>query len=140
MLNRICTEEIDLPNTNIRLPKGTLITIPLLGIHRDPSIYPDPDKFDPERFNGDKVKERHSYAYMPFGEGPRNCIGENLRDICQYCCAALCHIKYLRNVSSKIIKNKKRAQNRNSLYYVCSAFASFIFYLFTIKRPLKCCA
>ncbi|XP_039312728.1 probable cytochrome P450 6a14 isoform X2 [Solenopsis invicta] len=73
ILNRVCTEEIELPN--IRIPKGTLITIPLLGLHRDPSIYPNPEKFDPERFNADEIKKRHPYAYMPFGEGPRNCIG-----------------------------------------------------------------
>lgn len=77
ILNRICTEEITLPTTNIRLPKGTSITIPILGLHRDPSIYPDPDKFDPERFNTAQIKERHPYAYLPFGQGPRNCIGEN---------------------------------------------------------------
>lgn len=77
ILNRICTEEVTLPTTNIHLPKGTSITIPVFGLHRDPSIYPDPDKFDPERFNMDKVKERHPYAYLPFGEGPRNCIGED---------------------------------------------------------------
>ncbi|XP_039312340.1 probable cytochrome P450 6a14 [Solenopsis invicta] len=75
ILNRICTEEIDLPTVNIRVPKGTLITIPMLGLHRDPSIYPDPNKFDPERFNANEIKKRHHYAYMPFGEGPRNCIG-----------------------------------------------------------------
>ncbi|XP_012527388.1 cytochrome P450 6k1 isoform X2 [Monomorium pharaonis] len=75
ILNRICTKEIDLPTTNVRVPKGTLITIPLLGLHRDPSIYPNPDKFDPERFNADEIKKRHPYAYMPFGEGPRYCIG-----------------------------------------------------------------
>ncbi|XP_071643649.1 probable cytochrome P450 6a14 isoform X1 [Temnothorax longispinosus] len=75
VLNRTCTEEIDLPTMNVRLPKGTLITIPVLGLHRDPSIYPDPDKFDPERFNANVVAERLPYAYLPFGEGPRNCIG-----------------------------------------------------------------
>ncbi|XP_012526373.1 probable cytochrome P450 6a14 isoform X2 [Monomorium pharaonis] len=75
VLNRICTEEIILSTTNISLPKETLITIPVLGIHRDPSIYPDPDNFDPERFNADKIAERHPYAYLPFGEGPRICIG-----------------------------------------------------------------
>ena len=72
ILNRICTEEIVLP-TRIRVPKGTLITIPVLGIHRDSTIYPDADKFGPERFCEDEVKKRHSYAFLPFGEG----IGTN---------------------------------------------------------------
>jgi len=77
MLNRMCTKETNLPTTDIHLPKGTLITIPVFGLHRDPSIYPNPDKFDPERFNSDVVATRHPYAYLPFGEGPRNCIGKN---------------------------------------------------------------
>jgi len=75
LLNRVCTKDLDLPTTNIHVPEGTLITIPVLGLHRDPSIYPDPDRFDPERFNADKIASRHSYAYLPFGEGPRICIG-----------------------------------------------------------------
>jgi cytochrome P450 family 6 len=76
LLNRICTKDITLPTTNIHLPKGTLINIPTLGLHYDSSIYPDPDKFDPERFNADAIAERHPYAFLPFGEGPRVCIGE----------------------------------------------------------------
>ncbi|XP_036146803.1 probable cytochrome P450 6a20 [Monomorium pharaonis] len=76
LINRICTEELDLPTTNIHVPKETLIIVPVFGLHRDPAIYPDPDKFDPERFNEDEVAKRHSYAYLPFGEGPRKCIGE----------------------------------------------------------------
>ncbi|XP_011875041.1 PREDICTED: probable cytochrome P450 6a14 [Vollenhovia emeryi] len=75
LLNRVCTKETDLPTMNLRLPKGTLITVPVLGLHRDPSIYPDPEKFDPERFNADVIGKRHPYAYLPFGEGPRICIG-----------------------------------------------------------------
>ncbi|XP_071629153.1 probable cytochrome P450 6a14 [Temnothorax longispinosus] len=75
MLNRTCTEDINLPTMNIHVPKGTLITIPVLGLHRDPLIYPDPDKFDPERFNADVAAERHTYAFLPFGQGPRICIG-----------------------------------------------------------------
>ncbi|XP_039312725.1 probable cytochrome P450 6a14 [Solenopsis invicta] len=76
ILNRICTEEIVLPTTDIRIPKGTIITIPVLGLHQDPSIYPNPDTFDPERFNLDEVAKRHRFAYLAFGEGPRNCIGK----------------------------------------------------------------
>nr|XP_012215716.1 PREDICTED: probable cytochrome P450 6a14 [Linepithema humile]XP_012215718.1 PREDICTED: probable cytochrome P450 6a14 [Linepithema humile]XP_012215719.1 PREDICTED: probable cytochrome P450 6a14 [Linepithema humile] len=75
VLNRICTKDINIPTTNIHVPKGTLISIPVFGVHRDPSIYPDPDKFDPERFNADEIATRHPCAHLPFGEGPRNCIG-----------------------------------------------------------------
>lgn len=78
ILNRVCTKDVYLPTTNIHVPKGTLITIPVLGLHRDPSIYPNPDKFDPERFNVDMIATRHPYAYLPFGEGPRICIGEDI--------------------------------------------------------------
>lgn len=55
--------------------KGTLVWIPVFPIHHDPNIYPDPEKFDPERFTEDKIKERNLMHYFPFGHGPRNCIG-----------------------------------------------------------------
>ncbi|XP_020281100.1 probable cytochrome P450 6a13 [Pseudomyrmex gracilis] len=75
VLSRICTKAINLPTTNIHIPEGTSISIPVLGIQRDPAIYPDPDKFDPERFNEEQIAARHPYAFLPFGEGPRACIG-----------------------------------------------------------------
>ncbi|XP_077262994.1 putative cytochrome P450 6a20 isoform X2 [Temnothorax americanus] len=75
MLNRICTKDIDLPIVNIRIPKGMPIVIPVLGLHRDPSIYPDPERFDPERFAENEKAKRHRYAFLPFGEGRRICIG-----------------------------------------------------------------
>ncbi|CAG9865043.1 unnamed protein product [Phyllotreta striolata] len=51
------------------------IWIPIFGIHRDPSIYPDPEKFDPERFNEYNRTNIKPFNYIPFGAGPRNCIG-----------------------------------------------------------------
>ncbi|KAJ9594230.1 hypothetical protein L9F63_014390 [Diploptera punctata] len=59
----------------ITIPAGTGIYIPLLGLHYDPKYYPEPDKFDPERFTDENKRNRPGYTYMPFGEGPRLCIG-----------------------------------------------------------------
>lgn len=74
-LNRECTKDIDLPGVNIRVETGTPIIIPVLGIHSNSDIYQNPDKFDPERFSEENIARRHQYAYLAFGEGPRNCIG-----------------------------------------------------------------
>ena len=54
---------------------GDFVGIPTFGFHRDPNYYPDPDKFDPERFSDENKEYIRPYTYMPFGTGPRNCIG-----------------------------------------------------------------
>jgi len=61
--------------TKVCVPKDQKIFIPVYAIHRDPSIYPKPDIFNPERFNKEAVQSRHPMFYLPFGDGPRNCIG-----------------------------------------------------------------
>lgn len=74
-LNRQANQNYTFKGTKISIAKGQIVMIPVIGIQRDPAIYPDPDKFDPERFNEDAVAARHPMSYLAFGDGPRNCIG-----------------------------------------------------------------
>jgi len=57
--------------------KGVNVSFPIVLIHRNPKYWPNPDKFDPERFKPGE-QSYPSFAYLPFGEGPRNCIGKQL--------------------------------------------------------------
>lgn len=75
ILNREVTEDYKVPDLNVVLPKGTKIIVPTYAIHRDSEYYPDPYKFDPERFTNDKTSTKNNFTFMPFGEGPRMCIG-----------------------------------------------------------------
>lgn len=77
-LSRESLEDYTFENTKVTIPKETMIWVPVFPIHRDPEIYPDPEKFDPERFSEDKMKERNPMYYLPFGHGPRNCVGTYL--------------------------------------------------------------
>ncbi|XP_068157387.1 probable cytochrome P450 6d5 [Drosophila tropicalis] len=74
ILNRECTKDYQLPNSSLTIKKGTPIVISLMGLHRDEQHFPNPMSYEPERF----TEEHRNYnptAYMPFGEGPRQCIG-----------------------------------------------------------------
>lgn len=55
--------------------EGDGIWVPIYGIHRDPKYYANPDKFDPERFSDANKDTIQPFSYLPFGSGPRNCIG-----------------------------------------------------------------
>ncbi|PNF35806.1 Cytochrome P450 6k1 [Cryptotermes secundus] len=74
-ISRKSSKPYKIPETDIDLDTGTSVIIPVIGLHHDPKYYPDPDRFDPERFSEEEKQKRHHYVYLPFGEGPRICIG-----------------------------------------------------------------
>lgn len=70
---RQAKEKIELGGYEI--PKGGVVYAFSYVTHRDQRWFPDPERFDPERFLGDKERRLSPFAYFPFGAGPRACIG-----------------------------------------------------------------
>jgi cytochrome P450 len=73
--SRTATEDTTVAGWDI--PAGTVLSPVFAELHRNERSWPDPDRFDPDRFLPDAVKARDRYAYLPFGGGPRSCIGEH---------------------------------------------------------------
>ncbi|XP_063534347.1 cytochrome P450 9e2-like [Cydia strobilella] len=90
--DRICTKDYNLGRPNDKatqdfiLKKGEGVNIPVVSIHRDPKYFPNPNKFDPERFSEENKHMIQPFTYLPFGLGPRNCIGSRF---------ALCEVKVM---------------------------------------------
>ncbi|XP_038211824.1 cytochrome P450 9e2-like isoform X1 [Zerene cesonia] len=80
-LDRVCAKDYNMGKPNSKsskdfiLRKGEIVLIPMWCIHRDPEFFPNPEKFDPERFSEKNKDKINPMTYMPFGVGPRNCIG-----------------------------------------------------------------
>ncbi|XP_053868590.1 ultra-long-chain fatty acid omega-hydroxylase-like isoform X2 [Malaclemys terrapin pileata] len=75
-VSRRCTEDIKLPDGCV-LPKGNICLISIYGTHHNPAVWPEPQVYNPHRFNLENVKNQPPLAFMPFSAGPRNCIGQN---------------------------------------------------------------
>jgi cytochrome P450 len=58
------------------VPAGSLVVVSQYLTHRDPRFFPDPLRFDPERWTPEAKRGRPAYTYFPFGGGPRRCIGD----------------------------------------------------------------
>ncbi|CAH1395673.1 unnamed protein product [Nezara viridula] len=75
ILNRECIKDYTLPDGTV-IEKGMNILIPTLSLHRDPKYFPDPLEFKPDRFENPPIRG----TYLPFGDGPRICIGKRFAE------------------------------------------------------------
>ncbi|XP_058453557.1 cytochrome P450 6A1-like [Malaya genurostris] len=75
ILTRKVSKAYKVPGTNHILEQGSTMIVPVYGIHHDAEYYPDPERYDPDRFSPAQFSQRNPYCFLPFGEGPRNCIG-----------------------------------------------------------------
>ncbi|XP_071571144.1 cytochrome P450 9e2-like [Temnothorax nylanderi] len=78
--DRLSAKRYELPPSrpgckNVVLEPNNLLMFPIHGLHHDPKYFPNPDKFDPERFSKENKDKILPYTYLPFGHGPRQCIG-----------------------------------------------------------------
>ncbi|CAF4959481.1 unnamed protein product [Pieris macdunnoughi] len=65
----------------LTIPAGTPLYVNAIGMQYYEEFYPEPEKFDPDRFLPENEKESLQFTYLPFGEGPRNCIGKRFAQI-----------------------------------------------------------
>lgn len=74
-VDRVCLERYNLPNSKAFVEKGNFVMVPLMGLHYNPNVFPDPERYEPERFQESDTKYAYGFSYLPFGGGPRSCIG-----------------------------------------------------------------
>lgn len=75
---RKATNNFNIPNTSLNISKGTLVELNIFSFHRDPEYFSQPEKFDPERFSDENIEKIRPNTFLPFGSGPRYCLGERL--------------------------------------------------------------
>lgn len=103
-VDRTTTKDYVLEGTGIRLFKGCVVGIPVYAMHHDPQNFPDPFKFDPERFSNENMGFIRPYTYLPFGAGPRNCVGMRFAiQMVKLCLAHAVHnVRFVRTAKTQV--------------------------------------
>ncbi|XP_062827495.1 ultra-long-chain fatty acid omega-hydroxylase isoform X1 [Anolis carolinensis] len=74
-ISRHCTEDVKMPNGQV-IPKRVVCLISIYGTHHNPAVWPEPEVYNPHRFDPAASKQQSPLAFVPFSAGPRNCIGQ----------------------------------------------------------------
>lgn len=109
-LERVCKKTVEL--NGVTIPKDTLVGIPTYVLCRDPQLWESPDEFRPERFSPESKSKINQYIFMPFGLGPRNCIGMRFALMIM----KLLIVKLLQNFSMETCKETQIPLELNSMF------------------------
>jgi cytochrome P450 len=81
---RLCTKDATLKGSGKRIPAGTRVLVPFFVMNRMPDVWPEPNKFDPERFADEARFLVPEKGFIPFGYGSRTCIGYTMAQMEAY--------------------------------------------------------
>jgi len=101
---RMCNKDWKVPGEKFVIPQDTRVYIPIVGLHYDPLYFPDPEKFDPDRF--EKKGSIDSSTFQTFGSGPRQCLGKSL------------YVIESKVLLIHLMRNFRFAQNLNGYFHV----------------------
>jgi cytochrome P450 len=104
MIARRATREVQIGPYQVR--RGAIVVINIVGIHHRPDLYPEPERFDPQRFSPEREKLLPKQAFLPFSAGPRICIGNHFAMME----AQLILATWLRQVRFELVTPDQRAE------------------------------
>ncbi|XP_076303803.1 cytochrome P450 9e2-like isoform X1 [Lasioglossum baleicum] len=88
-LKKECTEAYELTGSDgltVKMRPGMQVLVPITALHHDPQYWSDPKVFDPDRFSDERKQNIEKMSFIPFGEGPRMCVGMRMAMLMMKCC------------------------------------------------------
>ncbi|XP_076375864.1 cytochrome P450 9e2-like [Megalopta genalis] len=103
-LKKVCTNECELVGSDglsVRMQPGMEVYIPMTPVHHDPEFWSNPEVFDPDRFSEERKQDIEKMTFLPFGEGPRMCVGMRMAMLVIKSCMATLLNNYKIEMSPK---------------------------------------
>ncbi|XP_014277803.1 probable cytochrome P450 6a14 [Halyomorpha halys] len=115
-----------IPNSDLELPKDSVVVIPIYSIHHDSKYYPDPEKFEPERFSEENKHRLVNCTFLPFGDGPRICIGLRFAKMEMKIAIAKLIMRYELKINSRTLTPLQYSAKTNFLVPIGGIWVDFI--------------